>query len=87
MFRGFRPLALNLIGHICFIRETRTRCLNFIFRIRLHKSLSNTDLVKTYDQIRMAADDIAKTAITAHFRTYEFLRMPFSLRCVAQTFQ
>ena len=48
---------------------------------------SKIDLIRAYNQVLMRAADVAKTAIETPFGLFEYTRMPFGLKNVAQTFQ
>ena len=60
---------------------------DFSTRLNGCKYFTKLDLVKGYYQVPMAAEDVPKTAIITPFGLFEFLKMPFGLKCAGQTFQ
>jgi len=48
---------------------------------------SRIDLVRAFNQIMVAEEDVPKTAIATPFGLFEFIRMPLGTRNAPQTFQ
>lgn len=60
---------------------------DFSARLSGARIFSKIDLVRGYNQVPVAPQDIPKTAVITPFGLFEFLRMPFGLKNAAQAFQ
>ncbi|CAK1600450.1 unnamed protein product [Parnassius mnemosyne] len=60
---------------------------DFAHNLSGSRIFSTIDLVKAYNQTRVAEEDICKTAISTPFGLYEFPFMTYGLRNSGQTFQ
>ena len=60
---------------------------DFVSSLHEMKVFSKIDLVKAYNLIPVATEDVPKTATITTFNKFEYLRIPFGLHNVAQTFQ
>jgi hypothetical protein len=49
--------------------------------LRLAKFFIKLDLSSSYHQVQMHPDDVKKMAFRTHLGLFEFLVMPFSLKC------
>lgn len=60
---------------------------DFTTRLAGCTKFSKIDLVKAFNQVEVAEEDIEKTAVTTPFGLWEFPKMPYGLRNASQTFQ
>lgn len=61
--------------------------LHMLDRLRNKAIFTVLDLREAFHQVPVAPEDVPKTAVITPFGLFEFLKMPFGLRCASQTFQ
>lgn len=77
--------ALN--AHTVADRHPLLHIHDFAANLADRATFSKIDLVKAYHQIPVEPPNVPKTAIVMPFGLFEYVRMPFRLRNVAQMFQ
>lgn len=63
------------------------RLHDFTYILAGKKIFSKLDINKAYHHIRIAPEDVKKTAVITPFGLFEFLRLNFGLRTASQSFQ
>lgn len=60
---------------------------DFSIALYVKTFFSTLDLIRAYNQILVAPEDVPKTAVKTPIGFFEYLRMPFGLRNASQSFQ
>ena len=87
--KSFRPCGdyRNLNSNTKFDRYPIPNMNMFSENLHGKSVFSKIDLVGAYHQIRVAPEDVPKTAVITPFGLFEFRYMPFGLKCAGATFQ